>query len=211
MNGRVNDTQTSYDRLAAEYTKRIGGELEHKPMEREMLARFAAEVPGRICDLGCGPGHVARYLHENGADVFGIDLSSGMVEQARLKNPDIPFDQGDMRALDLADGALGGIVALYSIIHISREDVTAVLSELRRVMRPGGKLLIGFHKGTEVLHREEMWDKPVTLDYFFFEPGEMVRYLKEADFEIEQVVERPPYPEIEYQTHRVYIWARKPE
>jgi len=211
MNDRVNDTQTSYDRLAAEYSKRIGGELEQKPMEREMLARFAAEVPGRICDLGCGPGHVARYLHENGADTFGIDLSSGMVEQARLNNPGIPFEQGDMRALTLDDDSLGGIVALYSIIHISREDVTAVLRELRRVLQPGGRLLVGFHKGTEVLHRDEIWDQPVTLDYFFFEPGEMVRYLKEAEFEIEQVVERPPYPEIEYQTHRVYIWARKPQ
>ena len=205
------DTQMSYDRVAAEYTKHIAGELEHKPVEREMLVRFAAEVPGRICDLGCGPGHVARFLDEHGADAFGIDLSYGMVEQARQLNPGLLFEQGDMRALDLEDASLGGIVALYSIIHITREQVTGVLCELRRVLRPGGRLLVGFHKGEEVLHRDDMWDEPVSLDFFFFEPGEMICYLEAADFVVDDVVERPPYPDVEYQSDRVYIQAHKPD
>ena len=75
----------SYDRLAEEYARRIANELEHKPLERELLDRFARTTTGRgeICDLGCGPGHVARYLHDAGASVFGLDLSPGMIEQAR--------------------------------------------------------------------------------------------------------------------------------
>jgi ubiquinone/menaquinone biosynthesis C-methylase UbiE len=210
MDEQSMQTQESYDRVAAAYSKQIGGELQHKPLEREMLARFAEEVEGRICDLGCGPGHVAAYLAEHGADAFGIDLSPGMIEQARKNNPGIPFEVGNMRNLRLDDESLGGIVALYSIIHINREDVTAVLGEMRRVLRSGGRLLIGFHKGTEVLRREELWDQPVTLDYFFFQPGEMVKYLKEADFVIDDVIERAPYPDVEYQSHRVYIQAHKP-
>jgi len=212
MDEQARNTQESYDRVAAEYNQRIGDELDHKPLERQLLDRFAASVTGRICDLGCGPGHIAGYLHERGADVFGIDLSPGMIEQAGQRNPGIPFEQGDMRALKLDDGALGGIVALYSIIHIPRGDVTGVLGELRRVLQPGGALLLGFHQGEEALRVEELWGKQVNLDFTFFTPAEMVGYLEAARFEIEDVVERAPYaPEIEYQRQRAYIFARKPK
>src|SRR5262249_35090549 len=108
MNADTNPTQSSYDKVAAEYTRQIMNELDHKPLERQLLERFAASTSGRICDLGCGPGHVARYLHDHGADAFGIDLSPGMVEQARQHHPGIDFQQGDMRALKLDDNSLGG-------------------------------------------------------------------------------------------------------
>ena len=75
----------SYDRLAEEYANRIADELQHKPLDRELLDRFARDVEGlgEVCDMGCGPGHVARYLRDAGASVFGLDLSPGMVEQAQ--------------------------------------------------------------------------------------------------------------------------------
>jgi trans-aconitate methyltransferase len=82
-----NTTQSireSYDRLADEYARRIFNELQHKPLDRELLNRFASEVVGRgeVCDMGCGPGHVARYLRDKGTTVFGLDLSPRMLEQA---------------------------------------------------------------------------------------------------------------------------------
>ena len=71
----------SYDELADEYTRRISGELQYKPLDRELLDRFAAQVRGRgeVCDMGCGPGHVARCLRDTGTPVFGLDLSPKMV------------------------------------------------------------------------------------------------------------------------------------
>src|SRR5271167_3917579 len=112
----MNDNMTqsireSYDRLADEYARRLFGELQHKPLDRELLDRFAAKVAGRgeVCDMGCGPGQVARYLRDAGAVVFGLDLSPGMLEQARRLNPDIPFREGNMMSLTLPDGALAGI------------------------------------------------------------------------------------------------------
>src|SRR5438874_1176185 len=61
---KLSDYQTSYDRIAEEYAARIAGELEHKPLDRMLLDEFAGRVKaaGRVCELGCGPGHVARYL-----------------------------------------------------------------------------------------------------------------------------------------------------
>ena len=103
---KLSNYQSSYDRIAEEYTVRIAGELKDKPLDRMLLEGFAARVngTGRVCDLGCGPGHVARYLHDRGVDIFGVDLSPGMLEQARKLNSNIEFQQGNMLALDVEDG-----------------------------------------------------------------------------------------------------------
>jgi len=65
MNVDINQLQDSYDQVAGEYVTRIFHELEHKPLDRALLDRFAAEVRGlgTVCDMGCGPGHIAQYLH----------------------------------------------------------------------------------------------------------------------------------------------------
>jgi trans-aconitate methyltransferase len=102
MNNSIPSIRASYDRLASEYTRRIYGELQHKPFDRKLLDRLAADAHGgTICDMGCGPGHIARYLRDADAEVFGLDLSPKMLEHARQLNPDIAFREGDMRALDL--------------------------------------------------------------------------------------------------------------
>ncbi len=209
----MNDIQNGYDRVAAEYARRIFGELEHKPLDRQLLDRFALRVQrlGPVCDLGCGPGHVARYLHEREVQVIGLDLSAEMVEQARRLNPGIAFRQGNMLALDLDDGAWGGIVAFYSIIHFSRTDRTVALAEMNRVLRPGGLLLMAFHVGDQPVHLDEWWGQPVSMDFLFFSPIEISDSLRAGGFAIEETVEREPYPDVEHPSRRAYILARKPE
>jgi SAM-dependent methyltransferase len=204
--------QTSYDLVADEYVRQIFDELQHKPLDRQLLDRFAASVRdvGPACDMGCGPGHVARYLFERGVPISGIDLSAAMVERARQLTPTVEFRQGDMSALDLADQSYAGIAAFYSIIHIPRPELPGTLAELRRVLRPGGLLLLAFHIGDDSLHLDEWWDQKVNVDFFFFRSEEMARHLREAGFEIEEIIEREPYPDVEHQSRRSYIFARRP-
>ncbi len=207
------DVRASYDRVADEYARRIYTELSDKPFDRERLDDLAARSRGRgiVCDLGCGPGQVARYLADRGLAVVGVDLSEGMLEQARRLNPELTFKQGDMRALtDVPDGAWAGIAAFYSIIHIPRAQVGATLCELRRVLQAGGCLLLAFHLGDEVLHLTTWWERPVSADFVFFQSREMTRELEGAGFAIEAALEREPYPEVEHQSRRGYILARKP-
>lgn len=205
--------QESYDAVARQYTERFKGELAHKPLDRELLSRFAAEIDATdthpACDLGCGPGHIAGFLHGLGVPVVGIDLSPRMVEEARALNPDIEFRQGDMAALEVPDGSFSGIACFYSIIHIRREQVTAVLREIRRVLVPDGTLLLTFHIGDEIRHSDEFLGVPVDLDAVFFQPDEMRGYLETAGFNRIEIIERDPYPEVEVQTRRAYIFARK--
>lgn len=202
----------SYDRLADEYTRRISDELRHKPLDRQLLDRFAAAVAGRgeVCDMGCGPGHVARYLCDAGAAVFGLDLSPQMLEQARQLNPDIRFREGNMLALDLPDGSLAGIAAFYAIVNIPKECLPVVFREMHRVLRPDGLLLLAFHRGDEAPHENELWGRRISMDFFLFEPAAIKQLLERAEFAIEEIIERDPYPpEVEYQSRRAYIFARK--
>ena len=206
------DTQASYDRVADEYVRRIAGELEHKPFDRQVLDRFAERVrdDGEACEVGCGPGHVAAYLHSRGVRICGVDLSPAMVERARRLNPAINFRQGNMMALDAADQSWTGIVAFYSIIHIPRADVVSALRELRRVLRPGGLLLLSFHIGDDTVHLDEWWGETVSVDFVFFQSAEMAGYLTAAGLGVEEISERDPYPEVEHQSRRSYIFARRP-
>lgn len=213
MNDRtIQSVRTNYDQLSDEYARQLFDELRNKPIDRQLLDRFAEETIGRgqVCDMGCGPGQVALYLHNRGADAFGLDLSPRMLEQARLLSPDISFQEGNMMALDLKDGSLAGIVAFYAIVNTPEESLLLVFREMCRVLQPRGLLLLAFHTGEETIQVKEMWGRPVSLDFFFFRVSAMRGYIEAAGLTIEEIIERGPYaPEVEHQSHRAYIFARK--
>ena len=182
-------------------------------LRRELLDELIARVGalGPICDMGCGPGEVARYLKDHGVETLGIDLSPQMAALAGRLSPDISFQPGNMLALDVPEASWGGIAAFYSIIHIPRPRVTEALAELRRALKPGGWLLVTFHIGDQVEQVRDMWGTPVALDFTFFQPEEMTSYLREAGFEAIEINVREPYPQVEFQSRRAYIFARKAE
>ena len=214
MNDKILDTQNSYDQVAEEYAERFKDEMDDKPFDRDCLDRLAREVGtlGPICDLGCGPGQIARYLHRQSVDTLGVDLSPRMIAEAQRLNPEIPFHQGDMLSLPDTDNSWGGIAAFYCIIHIPREPLRVVdaLLEMKRVLKPGGVLLVTFHIGNEIEHLDTWWEKPVNVDFAFYLPEEMEKWLMEAGFELEETLVRKPNPEVEVATRRAYLFARKP-
>jgi SAM-dependent methyltransferase len=209
QNGDVAD---SYNRVADEYVRRIYDELARKPLDRELLDRFAASIAqGQLaCDLGCGPGHVARYLHQRGVCIRGVDLSPGMIERARLLNPAITFSPGDMLSLDEADATFAGIAAFYAIVNLPPRDLAQAFREMLRCLSPEGLLLLAFHIGDEAIHLDQWWGLPVSIDFYFFPIEQVVGDLNAVGFEIEEVVERGPYSEVEHPSRRAYIFARKP-
>jgi ubiquinone/menaquinone biosynthesis C-methylase UbiE len=176
-----------------------------------VLDAFAENVRGKgeVYEIGCGTGQISRYLQDLVANMRVIDLSRKMVNCAGRLNPDISFEQGNMLALSLPNDSLAAIVSFYAIIHIQRDKVTRALLEMNRVLQPGGLLLLSFHAGDGELHRDEWYDKPVSIDVTLFGNDEMCGYLKYSGFEVLKISEREPY-EFEYPTRRVYVTARKP-
>src|SRR6266581_7695008 len=136
IQAKTSDVQSGYDLVADEYARRLYGELQHKPLDRRLLDRFADTVRnvGLACDLGCGPGHIASYLHGRGIQVCGMDLSQGMIQCAQKLNPGIEFIQGDMRALPVHNNAWAGIAAFYAVVNLPNNDLARSLREAMRVL-----------------------------------------------------------------------------
>lgn len=91
MPDELGQLRVSYSTIAGAYADHDADELSHKPLDRALLDVLVTERPAgsTIADVGCGPGHVARYLHDNGAAVVGVDVAPGMVDIARQRNPGI--------------------------------------------------------------------------------------------------------------------------
>jgi ubiquinone/menaquinone biosynthesis C-methylase UbiE len=203
-------TAASYDRVASIYAEQYRGELVHKPLDRALLTTLIelSGASGPMADIGCGPGHVARFLRDHGAMTTGIDLSAGMVDAARATHPEVEFRQGNMLDLPLDDDSLAAIVTFYAIIHLRPEEIGPAFREFRRVLKPGGLLLPAFHVGEERIHRTEWWDQPVDLDFQFFAPAAIEAALVESGFSVEMSLQRRPYEPYEFPSRRAYILAR---
>ncbi len=142
-------TADAYDAVAVLYAELFRDAYDNLPLDRALLAAFAELARGTadagpVAELGCGPGWVTAHLRDLGLEVFGVDLSPVMIQLAREAYPDLRFEVGSMDALDLADGELGGIVSWYSVIHVPPGEVPSYLAEFRRVLAPGGHLLLAF-------------------------------------------------------------------
>ena len=212
MSQSIEHIRACYDAVACAYAEKFANELAHKPMDQEMLSRFAALVKDRgdVLDLGCGPGQTTAFLHSQGIKVRGLDLSDGLVREAQQRHPHIGFDQGDMLALPVSDDSLAGVVAFYAIVHFSPNQLECALREIYRVLKTGGRLLLAFHIGDRPVHVDEFLGRPVSLDFVFFKPRDVIDDLTRAGFVSVESIEREPYPEVEYQSRRAYIFACKP-
>ena len=201
----------SYDRVAPTYAARIADELRGKPLDRLLLSRLADDTRGigPIGDVGCGPGHVARYLSSAGAEVIVSDISPGMLREAGVIAPTAPRTAGDMRQLPFADQSVAGICAMYSVIHLPPDERPHVFREFHRVLQPAGVALVGFHVGDDVLHLDAWWEIPVSVDFRFLRTAILADELRAAGFAIEDEIERAPYPGVEHPSRRGYIYARR--
>lgn len=201
----------SYDTLAERYSAELGDELAYKPLDRALLTSLVEQCPSEmpVADLGCGPGHVAAWLAGRGVAAVGIDMSPGMVAVGRREHPEVEFRQGDLLSLPASDEEFGSAVAFYSIIHLGPDELLPACRELRRVIVPGGRLLVSFHVGDEVRHVDELFGQRVDLDFRFLDPGVVAEALGAAAFEVEMQLERTNYPE-EVETRRAYLLARRP-
>ena len=189
---------SSYDRVASVYEAKFVDELEGKPRDRELLAPFRAL--DRVVDLGCGPGQIGAFV--GGASVLGLDRSPEMARlaAARLGGAVV----ADMRSLPFAPGSLGGVVAFYSLIHVRRDEVAGVLTDVARALRPGGRVLVSAHEGEGTHEVDEFLNTKVPFAATLFSLDELVAAFESAELDVVLSERRPPYDN-EGSTVRLYV------
>lgn len=228
----IHRTRAGYDAVAERYAAAFGDELAGKPLDRAMLdclaelATTPGAVPGAVpvrapgpvrpvADVGCGPGHVAGYLAGRGVPVLGVDLSPRMAGVAARRYPGMSCVAASMTDLPFADGAWGGAVCAYAVIHLGRDGRRRAYAEFARVIAPGGWLLLACHVSDpehaagQVAHAGEFLGARVDLDFRFLDPDEEAAGLRDAGFRMVSYLIREPWPDIEHQSRRAYLLVRR--
>ena len=206
--------RSSFDAIAEAYARAFVDELERKPFDRSVLAEFASSLaPGAtILDIGTGAGaHIGRFFADRGFDVTGVDLSAGVIEVARRLNPSMRFEVADFRALPQRDLSVDAVVAFYSFIYGTDDDIVTGLSEVRRVLCSGGRLLAAVHGALDdrpdVSTFTEFEGSPVDITMRHTTPATFATIAERAGLGIDELRVREPY-EFEHKSRRIYLSAR---
>lgn len=153
-----------YDEVAQRY-------LEWSPLRpsgprRAYLQRALDLVPAgaRVLELGCGAGVPMTAALAEGRHMTGVDISATQVELARRNVPTATFLHADMTALAFEPEAFDAVVAFYSLTHVPRDDVPALLARIRDWLRPGGTFLASFGVEDDPGTIEEDW---LGVDMYF--------------------------------------------
>ncbi|MEV7319042.1 class I SAM-dependent methyltransferase [Streptomyces sp. NPDC093970] len=208
----IETTRTSYDAIAKDYSA-ANADLPTQPVDMSLIGAFAQLVKANgtapVADLGSGPGHITAHLHGLGVPAFGIDLSPAMVALAREAHPGLRFHQGSMTSLDLPDETLGGILALYSIIHVPDTHLPAAFAGFHRALVPGGHVLLAFQKSEQPgLHITERFGHRIDL-HCYWRPAYVVSdMLVKAGLEVAATLIREPLDQEKWP--RAFVLARKP-
>ncbi|KOX37637.1 MULTISPECIES: class I SAM-dependent methyltransferase [unclassified Streptomyces] len=205
-------TREAYDAVASTYERMFRDTLRDSPLDRAFLGAFAEVVrvhgDGRVADLGCGPGHVTAHLDGLGLTASGVDASPAMIELARRAHPRLRFDVGSMAALDIADGALDGVLSRWSVIHIPPDELPAILAEFHRVLTPGGHLLIAFSGSEGPSHPTQVFDHAVAPAHRWW-PDHLAATLRESGLAETARMVREPRPTDRRQFQEIHLLARK--
>lgn len=194
-----------YDKIAEDYTKDSS-----KPSE--YIDEFLRLVPkgGRVLDVGCGPGVDSGYMKAKGFEAVGIDLSKKMIDIAKRKFPQIEFQSGDFRELNFEPNSFDGILASFSLIHISKKDVPKTLKKFYRFLKVGGVIYVGLQAGKSMeTFVVEPYKPDEKLFVNVFSYDEIKVLLVKEGFSVVKKYEREPMSKKELDFKKLVVIAKK--
>jgi len=210
---RDGKVRAAYATVAASYAEQLSDELAGLPFERWLLRRVV-DLAGRapVIEVGTGPGHVAAFLAEAGADATGLDISPEMVDEARRRHPGVSYQVGDLRRLirPTTHDGWGAVLAWYSLIHLAASELAAAINSLARPLRANGWLVLALHAGAEVRTATDWFGHEIDLDFVLHDPAEIVAIVERTGLLDIEWYHRGPVIARGETTERLYLLARKP-
>jgi len=205
MTDYLKTTIETYDKTIKEYKKNV------LPLVPEEIESFMSQMPksGKVLDLGCGFGRDCIILKKNGFDVTGIDLSKGMIKEAK-KLKSVDFRVMDARKLRFPKDNFDGVWACASLLHLRKKEIGKTLSEIYRVLKLGGICFISVKEGKDegVVKDERYGGAPKF--YAYYKKNEFADLLKKAGFKVidSYYKELASYAKIKAK-REIIIFARK--
>lgn len=177
--------RAAYAARSADYIALLGRIEDAAPSDRDFVLSWASGLRGPVLDVGCGPGQWTHFLSTARVDTEGLDPVPEFVDSARANYPSNRYRVGRAEYLGVADGALAGVLAWYSLIHTEPAHIDAPLAEFARCIAPGGGLAIGFCTGP----RLEPFDHAVVTAYYW--PIDLLASkVEDAGFTVTRTVSR---------------------
>lgn len=210
---RTAKVRAGYDEVAATYADFMADDLTRKPFDRWLLERIPEEAPGGpLVDVGCGPGHIAAFLADAGAEVTGIDLSEAMIASARAAYSDLTFTVGDYTQLlrPPRDPGWAAIVAWFSLAHLAASELGGVLASLGRTLVPGGWLVMALQVGHEVRQFASWHGHEVDLTFVQHDPRFVRDAVAAAGLVVAEWYVRGPQDERDGSADLLYVLAKRP-
>ena len=171
--------RAAYNTVAASYARVLPDTSFESSLDLAMIQQFAdalcaGTADGGILDAGCGTGRMIAHLESLGlSDIEGVDLSEAMIAQARNSHPHRHFKTGDLAALPYAGRSFRGVLAWYSVIHTPPEHLPDIVTELARVTRHGGHVLLGFQAGIGQRTMDRAYGHDVLLTAWLHDPADV--------------------------------------
>ncbi|WP_432498750.1 class I SAM-dependent methyltransferase [Kineococcus auxinigenes] len=179
--------QQAYSSLAQQYIDLLGSVETVHPDDLRLIEQHLGHLSGPVLDVGCGPGHLTGHLHAAGCEVTGIDLVPEFIAHARRAHPGVAFEVGSLTDVTRPDASVAGALAWYSLIHLEPGQLDSALVGIRRLLAPGGALVVGFFEGPV----REPFEHEVTTAYRW-PVEEMAGRLTSAGFTEVERLQRPP-------------------
>jgi len=210
---RDEKVRAAYAAIAESYAERRSDELAGLPFESWLLHRVVDLADGApVIEVGTGPGHVAAFLAEAGADTTGLDITPEMVDEARRRYPGVSYEVGDLRRLmrPATHDGWGAVVAWYSLNHLAGSELSAAIASLARPLRANGWLVLALSTGTEVRTLDEWFGHQIDLDFVLHDPAEILAAVEKTGLLDMEWYQRGPVTARGESTERLYVLARKP-
>jgi hypothetical protein len=209
---RDDKVRAAYAAVAGSYAERLFNELTDLPFESWLLRRVVDLADGApVIEVGTGPGHVAAFLAEAGAQATGLDLTPEMIDEARRRFPGVSYQVGDLRQLmrPVTHDGWGAVLAWYSLVHFAASELPAAIASLARPLRPNGWLVLGLHAGNEVRTVTEWFGHEVDVDFVLHDTAAVIAAVEQAGLRDVEWYQRGPIASRDETTQRLYVLACK--
>jgi len=177
-----------FDTTIDTYNKHAAKFVQHfeKKLDTTELDKFLEHIPagGKILDAGCGSARDAAYFISKGYQAEGIDLSVGLLNEAKKLHPEVPTQVMSLTDISFRDNTFDGVWCKAALLHIQRKQAHRVIENFHRILHKGGTLFLQTKAGEGQGTQPVPFDTKLERFFTFYTEDELKNMLQVAGFKV---------------------------